>query len=80
MIIENKRTAYNQLIRIGLACTITLVFSTRIVAQQKNIRVGYIPTVIYNNVISLSLKKYDIEWINTHIDEKTASPKKVESL
>ena len=80
MIIENKRTAYSQLIRMGLALTITLVFSTRIVAQQKNIRVGYIPTVIYNNVISLSLKKYDIEWIDKHIDEKTASPKKVKSL
>lgn len=80
MIIENKKVAQSQLIRLGLALTITLVFSTRIVAQQKNIRVGYIPSVIYNNVLSLSLKKYDIEWINQHIDNKTASPKKVKSL
>ena len=80
IIIEHKKTAYSQLIRLGLALTITLVFSTRIVAQQKNIRVGYIPAIIYNNVISLSLKKYDIEWINKHIDKKSASPKKVKSL
>lgn len=80
MIIENKKMAQSQLIQLGLALTITLVFSTRIVAQQKNIRVGYIPSVIYNHVISLSLKKYDREWINKHIDEKTASPKKIKSL
>ena len=80
MIIENKKMAQSQLIRLSLALTITLVFSTRIIAQQKNIRVGYIPSVIYNNVISLSLKEYNIDWINKHIDKNTASPKKVKSL
>jgi hypothetical protein len=80
MIIENKKMASSQLIRIGLALTITLVFSTRIIAQQKNIRVGYIPYITYKNIISLSLKKYDIKWINKHIDDKTASPKSVKSL
>ena len=80
MIIENKKIAQSQIIRLGLALTITLVFSTRIVAQQKNIRVGYIPQILYSNVVTLSLKTYDLEWINKHIDEKTASPKKVKSL
>ena len=80
MIIENKKVAISQFVHLSLVLTISVVFLTRIIAQQKNIRVGYIPYVTSNNIISLSLKKYDIKWINKHIDDKTASPKTVKSL
>ena len=80
IIMEQKKSSVSQLIKLSLIILIPIVFSIRIVAQQKNIRVGYIPSITYNNIITLSLKKYDIEWINKHIDEKTASPKMVKSL
>ncbi len=80
IIFENKRKASSKFIHFGLALILTLVFSSRIVAQQKNIRVGYIPQITYRNVLSLSLKKYDINWINKFIDDKTASPKTVKSI
>ncbi len=57
-----------------------MVFSIRIVAQQKNIRAGYIPQILYSNVGTLSLKTYDMEWINKHIDKDTARPKNIDSL
>ena len=80
IIMEQKKSSVSQLIKLSLVILIPIVFSIRIVAQQKNIRVGYIPSITYNNIITLSLKKYDIEWINKHIDEKTASPKTIKSL
>lgn len=80
IIMEQKKSSVSQLVKMSLIIVIPIVFSIRIVAQQKNIRVGYIPQILYSNVVTLSLKKYDIEWINKHIDEKTASPKTVKSL
>ena len=68
IIMEQKKSSVSQLIKLSLIILIPIVFSIRIVAQQKNIRVGYIPSITYNNIITLSLKKYDIEWIHKHID------------
>lgn len=80
IIIENNKMMNGKIIRLGLAITISLVFSTRIIAQQKNIRVGYIPNMTFNNVFTLSMKNYDLNWIQKNINEKTASPKKIKSL
>ncbi len=77
---EQKKSSVSQLIKMSLIILIPMVFSIRIVAQQKNIRVGYIPQILYSNVASLSLKTYDKAWIEKHIDENTASPKNVKSL
>ena len=75
VVLENKKNLTTKVIRLGLAVSITLVFTTRLLAQQKNIRVSYIPNIAYNNVLTLSLKKYDPQWIHEHIDKNTARPK-----
>jgi hypothetical protein len=80
IIMEQKKSSVSQLIKISLIILIPMVFGIRIVAQQKNIRVGYIPRILYSNVVSLSLKTYDKAWIEEHIDKNTASPKNVKSL
>jgi hypothetical protein len=80
IITEQKKTALSKLIRFSLAGVIVIVFSIRILAQQKNIRVGYIPKVTYSNFITLMRQNYDQSWIEKHIDAKTASPKTVKSL
>lgn len=80
IIIEQRKTAISRFIKYGLIIIIPIVFGIRIIAQQKNIRIGYIPDVIYSNVISLSLKKYDKQWIEKNIDKDTARPKNIESL
>ena len=80
IIMEQKKSSVSQLIKMSLIILIPFVFSIRIVAQQKNIRVGYIPQILYSNVGTLSLKTYDMEWINKHIDKDTARPKTVKSL
>lgn len=80
IIMEQKKSSVSQLIKISLIILIPMVFGIRIVAQQKNIRVGYIPRILYSNVVSLSLKTYDKAWIEEHIDENTASPKNIKSL
>lgn len=77
---ERKTTQISRFIKVGLAVIIPMVFMIRIVAQQKNIRVGYIPSILYSNAISLSLKSYDRVWIIKNIDKETARPKKIESL
>ena len=80
IIMEQKKSSVSQLIKMSLIILIPIVFSIRIVAQQKNIRVGYIPQILYSNVVSLSLKTYDIEWIKKNIDKDTARPKNIDSL
>lgn len=80
IITEQKKTSLSKLIRFSLAGVIVIVFSIRILAQQKNIRVGYIPKVTYSNFITLMRQNYDQTWIEKHIDAKTASPKTVKSL
>jgi hypothetical protein len=77
---ERKTSSISYFIKVGLAIIIPLVFTIRIVAQQKNIRVGYIPKVVYTNFISLSLKSYDKDWIIKNIDKETALPKTVKPL
>lgn len=77
---ERKTTQISRFIKVGLAVIIPMVFMIRIVAQQKNIRAGYIPSILYSNAISLSLKSYDKVWIIKNIDKETARPKKIESL
>lgn len=80
-IIQERKTAQiSRFIKLNLAVIIPLVFMIRIVAQQKNIRAGYIPNILYSNVVSLSLKSYDKSWILKNIDKETARPKKIESL
>jgi hypothetical protein len=80
-ILQERRTSgISYFIKVSLAIIIPIVFTIRIVAQQKNIRVGYIPEVIYTNIIGLSLKSYDKDWIIKNIDKETALPKTVESL
>ncbi len=80
IIIEQRKTTISRFIKFGLIIIIPIVFGIRIVAQQKNIRIGYIPEVLYSNVISLSLKKYDKQWVEKNIDKDTARPKNIESL
>ena len=80
IIMEQKKSSVSQLIKMSLIILIPMVFSIRIVAQQKNIRAGYIPQILYSNIGTLSLKTYDMEWINKHIDKDTARPKNIDSL
>lgn len=80
-IIQERRTSgISYVIKAGLAVIIPLVFTVRIVAQQKNIRAGFIPSVLYTNVIGISLKSYDKDWIIKNIDKDTALPKTVKPL
>ena len=80
MIIEQRKSAISRFIKFAVIIILPLVFGIRIVAQQKNIRAGYIPQVLYTNVLSLSFKKYDKQWIQKNIDKETARPKNIESL
>ena len=80
IIAEQRKTSISRFIKYGLILIIPIVFGIRIVAQQKNIRIGYIPKILYSNVISLSIKKYDKQWIEKNIDKDTARPKNIESL
>jgi len=80
IIMEQRKSSVSQLIKISLIILIPIVFSIRIVAQQKNIRVGYIPQILHSNVVTLTLKTYDIEWIKKNIDKDTARPKNIDSL
>ena len=80
IIAEHRKTSITKILKVSLIIIIPLVFSIRLVAQQKNIRVGYIPEILYRNAISLSLKKYDKQWIEKNIDKETARPKNIESL
>jgi len=80
IIVEQRKTPISRFIKFGLIIIIPIVFGIRIVAQQKNIRIGYIPKILYSNVISLSIKKYDKQWIEKNIDKDTARPKNIESL
>jgi hypothetical protein len=68
------------MIKMSFAIIIPLIFTVRIVAQQKNIRAGHIHSVVYSNFISLSFKTYDLEWIEKHIDRETATPKYIKPL
>jgi hypothetical protein len=77
---ENRTTAISQMIKMSFAIIIPLIFTVRIVAQQKNIRAGHIHSVVYSNFISLSFKTYDLEWIEKHIDRETATPKYIKPL
>lgn len=77
---EYGKSPLTRLIKIGLVMIIPIVFGIRIVAQQKNIRAGYIPEILYSNVISLSFKTYDKAWLEKNIDKNTARPKNIESL
>jgi hypothetical protein len=80
LIIEQGKSTISRFIKLAVIIIIPVVFSIRIVAQQKNIRAGYIPKVLYTNVVSLSFKKYDKQWIEKNIDKETARPKNIESL
>ena len=80
LIQENKKNNISYFIKLALALLIPVVFTVRIVAQQKNIRTGFIPNIMYNNLISLYKKEYDSKWIIKNIDEKTASPKAIKGL
>jgi len=77
---ERRSTQISHFIKVGLAVIIPMVFMIRIVAQQKNIRIGFIPNIVYSNFISLSLKTYDKDWILKNIDKETARPKAIKSL
>ncbi len=80
LIIEQGKSTISRFIKLAVIIIIPVVFGIRIVAQQKNIRAGYIPKVLYTNVVSLSFKKYDKQWIEKNIDKETARPKNIESL
>ena len=80
IIMEQKKSSVSQLIKMSLIILIPVIFSIRIVAQQKNIRAGYIPQILYSNAGTLSLKTYDMKWINKHIDKDTARPYTIKSL
>lgn len=80
IIMEQKKGSVSQLIKMSLIILIPVIFSIRIVAQQKNIRAGYIPQILYSNAGTLSLKTYDMKWIDKHIDKDTARPKNIDSL
>jgi len=77
---ENKKTNISYIIKLSLAIIIPLVFTIRVVAQQKSIRAGYIPNLVYNNIISLYKKEYDMNWLDKNIDKETARPKSIEAL
>lgn len=80
LIAEQRKTSVSQIIKLTLMIMIPAVFFIRIVAQQKNIRVGYMPKILYKNAIGLTFEKYDRNWIETHIDKETARPKNIEPL
>lgn len=80
IIMEGRTTRISHVLKLSLAIIIPLVFLIRIVAQQRNIRIGFIPEVVYSNVLSLSLKTYDKAWIIKNIDKETARPKTIEAL
>ena len=80
IVMEQKKGSVSQLIKMSLIILIPVIFSIRIVAQQKNIRAGYIPQILYSNAGTLSLKTYDMKWIDKHIDKDTARPKNIDSL
>lgn len=77
---ENRTTPISKMLKMSLVIIIPVIFTVRIVAQQKNIRAGHIHTVVYTNFISLSFKSYDQEWIEKHIDKETATPKYIKPL
>ena len=77
---EHRKTSITKILKLSLILIIPLVFSIRLVAQQKNIRAGYIPEILYRNAISLSFKEYDKQWIEKNIDKETARPKNIQSL
>ncbi|WKK66709.1 EpsG family protein [Lutimonas zeaxanthinifaciens] len=77
---EHRKTSMSKILKVSLIVLIPMVFSIRLVAQQKNIRAGYIPEIVYRNAISLSFKKYDKQWIEKNIDKETARPKNIKSL
>ena len=77
---ENKKTNIAYFIKLSLALIIPIVFTMRIVAQQKSIRAGYMPSILYKNIILIYNKEYDIYWIRKNIDEDTARPKSIKSL
>lgn len=77
---EGKTTKISQFVKVSLAFIIPIVFMIRIVAQQKNIRVGFIPDIVYSNFVSLSFKTYDKAWIMKNIDKETARPKNIKAL
>lgn len=77
---ENRTTAISKMIKMSFAIIIPILFTVRIVAQQKNIRAGHIHSIVYSNFISLSFKSYDLKWIEKHIDRETATPKYIKPL
>lgn len=77
---EGRTTSISHFIKMSMAIIIPIVFMIRIVAQQRNIRIGYIPDILYSNVLSLSLKGYDKAWIIKNIDKETARPKTIKAL
>jgi len=80
IIIEQRKTNISRMLKTVIFILIPMVFLIRIVAQQKNIRAGYIPKVLYSNIVTLTFEKYDRQWIEKHIDKETARPKNIESL
>lgn len=80
IVTEHRKTSMSKILKVSLIVLIPMVFSIRLVAQQKNIRAGYIPEIVYRNAITLSLKKYDKQWIEKNIDKETARPKNIKSL
>lgn len=80
MVTEHRKTSMTRILKVSLILIIPLVFSIRLVAQQKNVRAGYIPEILYRNAISLSLKEYNKQWIEKNIDKETARPKNIQSL
>lgn len=77
---EGRRTKISNFLKVSLVIIIPMIFMIRIVAQQRNIRVGYIPSIVYSNVLHLSLKSYDKAWIIKNIDKETARPKTIKPL
>ncbi len=77
---ENRTSVISKMIKMSFAIIIPLIFTVRIVAQQKNIRAGHLHSVVYSNFISLTFKSYDPDWIEKHIDRETATPKYIKPL
>ncbi len=77
---EHKKTNFSYLIKLSLTLIIPLIFTIRVVAQQKSIRAGYMPEILYKNIFSLYNKQYDMYWIQKNIDKDTARPKSIKSL
>lgn len=77
---EGRSTNISYFLKVSLVIIIPMIFMIRIVAQQRNIRVGYIPSIVYSNVLHLSLKSYDEAWIIKNIDKETARPKTIKPL